>query len=184
MNRIEIICGDPIVEKLLCCIVAELPQSDKEVVLLDAAQLARIPEFFGRKIILFSASADPKLLTEAKKTAAAGFWYLEPSAESLSRVLAGQPAFPENAPSVPFGTVGSEMLTSRELDVLRQIVSGKSDAQIAEALNCAVSTVKHHIQQLRLKSGLQNRTQMAVAAVDRGLISLERLQSCNNCTFV
>lgn len=94
MGQITIICSDPIVEKLLHYITAELPEPDEQVVLLDAAMMERIPKFSGAKVILFTVSADPYIMASARETAAAGFWYLDPSAESLSRVLAGKPAFP------------------------------------------------------------------------------------------
>ena len=170
MQNITIITHDPIIEKLLQYMAAELPEQAESTVLLDAAQMKRIPEFPDARVILFSAFANPNLLMAARKTEAAGFWYLEPSAESLSRVLSGQPAFPEKAPEVQLGNVKSSALTPRETDVLRQLVSGKSDAEIARSLYCSVPTVKHHIQQLRLKTGLSNRTQMAVAAVSAGLV--------------
>ena len=174
MNQITIICSDPIVEKLLHYITAELPEPGREVVLLDAAQMGRIPEFSGARVILFTASADPAYLTAARKSGADGFWYLKPSAEELSRVLEGSPAFPEKAPAVPLGDVGSSSVTKRELEVLREMVSGKTDAEIGESLNMAIPTVKHHIQQLRIKTGLFNRTQIAVNAVSSGLIDVKK----------
>ena len=54
--------------------------------------------------------------------------------------------------------------------MLRELVSGRTDAQIGETLNMAVPTVKHHIQQLFFKTGFTNRTQLAVDAVRSGLI--------------
>ena len=92
MDQITIICSDPVVEKLLRYISAELPGPGEQVVLLDAAMMERIREFSGAKVILFTASADPELLEAVRKTEAAGFWYLQPSAEDLARVLAGEPA--------------------------------------------------------------------------------------------
>ena len=83
-----------------------------------------------------------------------------------------------------FGDVVSHELTDRELEVLRKVVEGKTDAQIGEVLNMSVPTVKHHIQQLRTKTGFANRTQIAVAAVSSGLIDEKGLQNCNNYTFV
>lgn len=68
------------------------------------------------------------------------------------------------------GEAQSTALTPREMDVLRQLVSGKSDAEIASELNCAVPTVKHHIKQLFLKTGFENRTQLAVDAVRSGSV--------------
>lgn len=170
MNQITIICSDPIVEKLLHYITAELPGPGEQVVLLDAAMMERLPEFSGAKVILFSASADPDLLAAAKETGAAGFWYLEPSAESLSRVLAGQPAFPEKPPMVQLGRVTSDSLTHRELDVLRQLTLGKSDGEIAAALCCSLSTVKHYVSSLREKTGISSRVELAVRAKSTGLI--------------
>ena len=170
MNQITIICGDPMVEKLLRYMTAELSETVGPVILLNVAQMERLPEFSGRKVILFSASADPAFLAAARKTEAAGFWYLESSAASLAQVLMGKQPFPEKAPSVQFGNAGSRTLTAREMDVLRQMAAGKSDAQIGEILSISVSTVKHHIQQLRIKTGLENRTQMAVEAIRSGLI--------------
>ena len=102
---------------------------------------------------------------------------MQPSVEALARVLAGEPAFPDYAPIVTLGKARSTDLTKRELDVLRQMAEGKSDAQIGDALSISVSTVKHHIQQLRSKTGLVNRTQLAVEAIRSGLIG-------NNRTFV
>lgn len=170
MDQITIICSDPIVEKLLHYITAELPEPGEQVVLLDAAQMERLPEFSGVKVILFSASADPAYLTAAREAGADGFWYLRPSAEELSRILEGDPAFPEKAPAVSLGNALSSALTKRELDVLREMVSGKTDAEIGEALNMAVPTVKHHMQQLFFKTGFANRTQLAVDAVRSRLI--------------
>ena len=172
MSGITVMTPDPIVDKLLEYLASEILESIEPVILLDAAWMDRLPEFSGMKVILFSTSADPTYLTTAQKTEASGFWYLEPSAESLSRALMGPPTFPEKSPVVKLGKVQSSALTGREMDVLRQLVYSKTDAEIAEALNCAVPTVKHHIQQLRIKTGLSNRTQLAVAAVASGLVSI------------
>ena len=180
MQRIKIITPDPILEKLLILLAERLLEQKDTIVLLDAVWMDHLQEFPGDRIILFTASADPGYLTEAQKSGATGFWYLSPSEESLSQVLAGQPAFPEKAPEVQFGNVKRSALTLREMDVLRQLVGGKSDAEIAQRLNCSVPTVKHHIQQLRIKSGFSNRTEIAVAAVSVGLIDCR----CENYTFV
>ncbi len=170
MNRIKIITPDPIVEVLLTLLAEQLPESNDHIVLLDAAQIGRISEFSGARIILFTASADPAYLAAARESGADGFWYLKPSVEELSHILEGDPAFPEKAPAVSLGNALSSALTKRELEVLREMVAGKTDAEIGEALNMAVPTVKHHIQQLFFKTGFANRTQLAVDAVRSRLI--------------
>ena len=167
MSGVTVMTPDSIVEKLLLLLTADLSES---AVLLDTAWMQRMADFPEQKISLFTASADPGLLEVARKTEAAGFWYLKPSVEALARVLAGEPAFPDYAPIVALGKARSTDLTKRELDVLRQMAEGKSDAQIGDALSISVSTVKHHIQQLFYKTGFTNRTQLAVDAVRSGSI--------------
>lgn len=183
MQRLKIITPDPIVEALLSLLAEQLPEPRENTLLLDAAWMERITEFPGHKIILFTASADPGYLPLVRESGAAGFWYLQPSAEALAQVLQGEGSFPEVPPMVRLGDAHNCDLTARELEVLREMTAGKTDTQIGEILNMSVSTVKHHIQQLRFKTGFANRTQMAVAAVSSGLIDKE-LQDCNNYTFV
>ena len=170
MQRIKIITPDPIVETLLTLLAERLPEPEESAVLLDAAWLHRIGEFTGGKVIAFTASADPAYLTAAQEAGADGFWYMQPFADAFACVLAGEPVFPDHAPVVKLGKAFSSDFTRRELDVLRHISAGQSDAQIGAALNITVSTVKHHIQQLRIKTGFANRTQLAVEAVRSGLI--------------
>lgn len=184
MSQMKIVTPDPFAETLLSLLAEKLMPCQVPVVLLDAVWMERITEFPGHKIILFTASADPGYLSVARKSGAEGFWYLQPSVETFAQVLQGESSFPEKAPAVRFGDVVSHELTDRELEVLRKVVEGKTDAQIGEVLNMSVPTVKHHIQQLRTKTGFANRTQIAVAAVSSGLIDEKGLQNCNNYTFV
>ena len=62
-------------------------------------------------------------------------------------------------------------LTSRELEILECIVSGCSNAQIAEKLFVTVGTVKTHVRNILNKLGASDRTQAAVRALRSGLIS-------------
>ena len=157
--RIEIIEHDPLVRKLLELLAAQLPD------------------------LRLEQPADVILLT-ARAAGADGFWYPLPESAALHRfllaVMAGEKPFPETVPVVMLGNAESSNITNREMEVLRQIVSGKTDPQIGEALGVSVPTVKHHIQQLRLKTGLVNRTQLAAEAVGCGLIDT----APNNYTFV
>ncbi len=67
--------------------------------------------------------------------------------------------------------IGSE-LTARELDVLRLIVSGKSNKEIGTALFISEATVKTHINNLLSKMGVSDRTQAATTALQRGIVHL------------
>lgn len=68
-------------------------------------------------------------------------------------------------------TVQSEPhLTSRELDVLRLLIEGRSDKEIADALFISPRTVQTHITNLFAKLGVNRRAAAASAAVRHGLI--------------
>jgi two-component system NarL family response regulator len=72
--------------------------------------------------------------------------------------------------------MGTEDLTQRELDVLEQIVSGKSNKEIGTELDISEATVKTHINSLLSKLGVTDRTQAATAAIRRGIVPLESLR--------
>jgi DNA-binding NarL/FixJ family response regulator len=55
-------------------------------------------------------------------------------------------------------------LTAREMDVLREIASGKSNKQIALALSISLSTVERHVSNLYAKIGAQNKADAAAYA--------------------
>jgi DNA-binding NarL/FixJ family response regulator len=62
-------------------------------------------------------------------------------------------------------------LTERELDVLRLIVDGCSNAEIAEKLFITVGTVKTHVRNILNKLCVNDRTQVAVRALRAGLVT-------------
>lgn len=63
-------------------------------------------------------------------------------------------------------------LTSRELDVLRAIVAGRSNKEIATQLFISEATVKTHINSILSKLGVTDRTQAATTALQRGIVYL------------
>ena len=84
--------------------------------------------------------------------------------------MAGECIYPDASPPLQLGNITSEALTDRELEVLREVVAGETDAAIAEKLHLSLRTVKGHIQAMRDKTGFRNRTELAVRARDCGLI--------------
>src|SRR5580658_9063361 len=63
-------------------------------------------------------------------------------------------------------------LSAREVQVLGLIVSGMANKQIAYELGIAEHTVKNHVKSILSKLGVQDRTQAATAAIQRGIIHL------------
>lgn len=62
-----------------------------------------------------------------------------------------------------------EELTSREMDILRLIASGRSNKEIANDLSLTEGTVKGYVSNVLAKLGVQDRTQAALMAVREGL---------------
>jgi DNA-binding NarL/FixJ family response regulator len=63
-------------------------------------------------------------------------------------------------------------LSDRELEVIRLIVAGKSNHEISKVLHISESTVKFHFNNILSKMGVSDRTQPAISALKRGIVSL------------
>ena len=63
-------------------------------------------------------------------------------------------------------------LSPREHEVLELIVKGRSNKEIGSALGVAENTVKNHVKVILDKLGVQDRTQAATTAIQRGLVRL------------
>ena len=96
-------------------------------------------------------------LVQAIKAAAAGQVQLSPQAAAR---LMREVRAPE----------GPEMLTERELDVLRLLAHGQSNKEIAASLIIGEKTVKTHVSNILAKLGVQSRTQAALHALRLGLV--------------
>jgi two-component system NarL family response regulator len=66
----------------------------------------------------------------------------------------------------------SPHLTAREIEVLQLMVAGLSNKQIAHQLNIADTTAKNHVKNILGKLRVQDRTQAATAAIQRGIVML------------
>ncbi len=99
---------------------------------------------------------------------------LTPHVIELLRALGGMPPPPTNgnghaAPATALPTLLTP-ISDREIEVLRLIADGKSNASIADALYISVSTVKTHINNLYSKLSVESRTQALARAREYNLI--------------
>ncbi len=106
----------------------------------------------------------PEKLLEAITIVAAGEALLAPA---ITRRLIAEFARQPTA-ARPAGDVLAQ-LTERERDVLQQVAAGKSNAEIAAALNLSVATVKTHISRLLDKLACRDRAQLVVVAYETGV---------------
>jgi DNA-binding NarL/FixJ family response regulator len=105
-------------------------------------------------------------LVAAVKGTAEGKSFLDPAvAGMLMRQMIAEPAVrPVDAGQV-------DVLTERELDVLRLLAQGYSNPEIAQRMHLAAGTVRNYVSTILQKLGVGDRTQAAVVALQRGLIS-------------
>lgn len=106
-------------------------------------------------------------LTEAIRLAARGESVLDPSvATKVLRQFAELQNRQQRRITQPL----VDPLSARELQVLEQLASGKSNKEIAANLQIAEGTVKNHMSQVLAKLGVLDRTQAALRARDLGLL--------------
>lgn len=140
---------------------------------LDAAE--KIKKSFPHiKVIIITSQPECSFIDRADAVGVDSFWYKNSDADEIisviDRTMSGERVYPDSSPSLKLGDIFSEELTDREIEVLRELVAGESDAAIAEKLFMSLRSVKGHIQSMREKTGFRNRTELAVRARESGLI--------------
>ena len=140
---------------------------------IDAAQDIKkhLPQI---KIIIITSQPECSFIDRAREAGVDSFWYKSATAEEIitvmDRTLAGERIYPDSTPILKIGDTVSERFSERELEVLRLVVAGETDAVIAEKLFISMATVKTHIQNMKNRTGFRNRTELAVKARESGLV--------------
>ncbi|QOV34677.1 response regulator transcription factor [Streptomyces ferrugineus] len=108
----------------------------------------------------------PDELASAVRVVAAGDAVITPT---LTRALVDAVRDQRSMPALPHAS-GLDTLTGRERDVLVAVAAGWSNAEIAERLSIAPTTVKTHVSNILAKIGARARVQAVTFAYESGLV--------------
>jgi two-component system, NarL family, response regulator LiaR len=132
----------------------------------------------GVRVLVLTSFADDAQIFAAFAAGAAGYLLKDVDPEALADgirdVHAGRPALHPSVatrlmrggPPVP----RHSELTAREQEVLRLMVEGLANKQIAQRLGIGEKTIKTHVSRVLAKLGVTDRTQAAVLAIREGLV--------------
>jgi DNA-binding NarL/FixJ family response regulator len=173
--------------------VAAVAEHDPDVVLMDlrmprcdgvtATRRVRAEHPRTQVVVLTTFAEDAEVLA-ALRAGARGFLTKDAAADevarAVTRVAGGQAdldpevqlrllaLLPQAAPAT--GTAPPDGLTDREVEVLRLIATGLSNAEIATQLVVSEATVKTHVNHLFAKTGVRDRAQAVAYAYRHGLV--------------
>lgn len=161
-------CRTKQVDLILMDVMTELGHSG-----LDAAEEIK-KEFPKIKIIIVTSMPEYSWLERARKIGVDSFWYKDGQKDSIldvmERTMAGERIFPDETPLIPIGNATNHEFTERELDILKELTTGDSNAAIADRLCISTGTVKTHIQHLLDKTGFKTRTELVAEARSLGIV--------------
>lgn len=143
---------------------------------IDAAEVIKkkYPEI---KIIVITSQPEYSYITRARAVGVDSFWYKTVVQEEfltlLDRTMAGERIFPDTTPTLNIGAALSVEFTESELKVLRLVVAGERDQDIADELGVSINTVRTHLRVMMDKTGIRSRTALAVRVRDAGFVIVE-----------
>jgi DNA-binding NarL/FixJ family response regulator len=117
----------------------------------------------ARGVVLKEAGPD-LLFRSIRAVYEGGYWFGEESIGDLTEALRNMGPSPPPAARRPFN------LTARERDVIRAVVAGQTNKEIAKEFGVTEDTVKHHLTRIYDKVGTSNRLELALFAMHHGLV--------------
>lgn len=91
---------------------------------------------------------------------------------AIRKAAAGQRHIPAEVAARLADRVAGSRLSAREIEVLRLLVSGRRNREIAAALTITEGTVKLHVSSILEKLGANDRTEAVTMALQRGIVQL------------
>jgi len=132
------------------------------------------------QVIALTSYKEDDLVQGALKAGALSYLLKNVTADELAGAIraahAGRPILAPEAAEVLIkaatapAVVEAEGLTTRELEILRLMVSGESNPDIAARLFVSRSTVKFHVSNILMKLGAASRTEAVAIALQKGLV--------------
>lgn len=111
-------------------------------------------------------------LLHAIRVVSTGEALLAPSVtRRLLEQFAAAQARPGAGPVEPVDLAQRYRLTDREIDIFHHIAAGRSNAEIAAALDVREATVKTHVSSVLVKTGCRDRVQAVILAYDCGIVA-------------
>lgn len=164
--------------------MAGVPALRPDVLVLDLAMagkssLGAIPELLsanpGMKIVILTMQEDPGFAREALRLGASGYVLKDAAADELLLALrtvrrGSTYLHPALGAQMAVLDAATSPLTDREIQVLRLLAEGHTNAEIASRLYLSLRTVETHRGQLRAKLGLESRAELSAYARQNGLL--------------
>ncbi|HLM54505.1 MAG TPA: response regulator transcription factor [Pyrinomonadaceae bacterium] len=142
---------------------------------VDAIKTLR-REFPQARVIILTTFDGDEDIYRSLQAGAQGYllkdMFFEELEDAIRTVHSGGRRIPGVVAERLAGRMSGSDLTARELEVLEQIVRGKSNKEIAQALGISEATVKSHINNVLSKLDAADRTQAATKALQRGIVHL------------
>ena len=142
---------------------------------IDAISAIR-GEFPDARIIVLTTHAGDFQVSRALKAGARGYllkgMLRQELLETIRAVHAGQKRLSAEVAAEIAEHAADNVLTPREMDVLRSIAEGNSNKEIAGKLSLTEETVKGHVKNILAKLGVNDRTHAVTIGLKRGIIDL------------
>ena len=162
------ICRSSPVDLILMDVMTQLGHSG-----LDAAEEIK-RQFPNIKIIIVTSMPEFSWLERARRIGVDSFWYKDGQKDGILDIMEhtreGEHIYPDETPLVHIGNATNHEFTEREMDVLKELITGDTNAEIAERLCVSVATVKSHIQHMMEKTGFKTRTELVSEARGLGIV--------------
>src|SRR5919197_2570284 len=143
---------------------------------LETTQAIRV-EFPDARIIILSTYVSDEEIYAALQGGAMAYLVKSVAREELvltiRKAAAGRRHVPPEVAARLADRLSHATLTGRELDVLRLLVGGKRNREIASALDITEGTVKLHVSSILGKLDVADRTEAVTVALQRGLVRLD-----------